>query len=825
MACKSCDELKLENAKLKETQVKFVKFDKSANSLREMLNNQNSPSCKIGLGFNSDKGSTSRAKTMSFVGSSAKKVTDGSTIKGHGSTLHGSVCLRTCLEPNEWIKDSGCSKHMTSNKSLFSAYKAYDGDGSEIIKDGKIIENRIRKNRIVSKNKARLVAQGYNQQEAIDYDVTYAPVARLESIRILLAIACENDFKLYQMDVKSAFLNGFINEEVYVAQPPRFIDFQKPNYVYKLKKALYGLKQALKACFDWKIPNQPRLQCQWRLSSPRTMKSTLWIARPDIMFSVYLCARFQENPKNTHLEVVKPIFRYIRGTSHLGLWYLKKTGIETVVYADSDHASDYADRKKTIGICKFMGCCLTSWFAKKKMALATCTMKAEYVSIEKACQQALWMKQALIDYGIWLDNVPIMCDNKGAINLGTKMPSKYKQDYKKTRSYTLKLYNDPNMSDSLRDIYRALESRYIYEGRTIDPSFYNDLSDESMAKFTAIGFNCLISLNEQICPRALKDDPNMSKEQRETRGMFKNMGRALHNFESTKMPSEYQQDYKKTRSYAPKLYNDPNISDSLKDIYRALESIYVMKGEPLTHSSIMTLVAKFTAIGFNCLLSLDEQICPRTVHEKIDKDRNIIYKLPNQIETSELFDDLRSCELVIRESVYSATGNRYHTQAVIALMLYCLENRLPFNLAYFIFRRMYFSRDRRDKVLPYGMILTRLFENHKENMGQGSFDERYKLVPRKMSSLKAKQPKRPPPKRTRNVGKSKRTQLTTSSLTESLPSDNGDLPSTKLLPSSYHRTLKDDPNISKEQRETRGMFKNLGRALHNFARMLKKGCR
>ncbi|GJS82260.1 retrovirus-related pol polyprotein from transposon TNT 1-94 [Tanacetum coccineum] len=92
----------------------------------------------------------------------------------------------------------------------------------------------------------RLVAQG-NQQEGIDYDETYAPVARLESIRILLAYACALDFKLFQMDVKSAFLNGFINEEVYVAQPSGFIDFEKPDHVYKLKKALYGLKQAPKA--------------------------------------------------------------------------------------------------------------------------------------------------------------------------------------------------------------------------------------------------------------------------------------------------------------------------------------------------------------------------------------------------------------------------------------------------------------------------------------------------------------------------------------------------------------------------------------------------
>nr|GEY39159.1 retrovirus-related Pol polyprotein from transposon TNT 1-94 [Tanacetum cinerariifolium] len=93
---------------------------------------------------------------------------------------------------------------------------------------------------------ARLVAQGYNQPKDIDYDETYTPVARLKSIRILLAYACALDFKLFQMDVESAFLNSFVNEEVYVAQPPGFIEFKKPNHVYKLKKALYGLNKAPK---------------------------------------------------------------------------------------------------------------------------------------------------------------------------------------------------------------------------------------------------------------------------------------------------------------------------------------------------------------------------------------------------------------------------------------------------------------------------------------------------------------------------------------------------------------------------------------------------
>jgi len=113
-----------------------------------------------------------------------------------------------------------------------------------------IYRNKLDEDGKVTRNKARLVALGYCQQEGIDYDETFAPVARLESIRILLAYACALNFKLYQMDVKSAFLNGFIKEDVYVSQPPGFENYDKPNHVYKLKKALYGLKQAPRAWYD-----------------------------------------------------------------------------------------------------------------------------------------------------------------------------------------------------------------------------------------------------------------------------------------------------------------------------------------------------------------------------------------------------------------------------------------------------------------------------------------------------------------------------------------------------------------------------------------------
>ncbi|GJU68432.1 hypothetical protein Tco_1254691 [Tanacetum coccineum] len=147
----------------------------------------------------------------------------------------------------------------------------------------------------------------------------------------------------------------------------------------------------------------------------------LTASRPNIMFSVCLCARFQESPKTSHLEAVKRIFRYIKGTSQLGLWYPKGTGVETIVYADSDHAGDYVDRKSTSGVCTFMRCCLTSWFLKKQTALAISTTEAEYVSARKACQQALWMKQALVDYDINLDDVPFLCDNKSTIDLNARV--------------------------------------------------------------------------------------------------------------------------------------------------------------------------------------------------------------------------------------------------------------------------------------------------------------------------------------------------------------------------------------------------------------------
>jgi hypothetical protein len=122
--------------------------------------------------------------------------------------------------------------------------------GINVIGTKWVYKNKNDEQGTVTKNKARLVAQGYTQIEGVDFDETFAPVARLESVRLLRGVAYILKFKLFQLDVKSVFLNGYLNEEVYVEQPKGFLDPSYPHHVYKLKKALYGLKQAPRAWYE-----------------------------------------------------------------------------------------------------------------------------------------------------------------------------------------------------------------------------------------------------------------------------------------------------------------------------------------------------------------------------------------------------------------------------------------------------------------------------------------------------------------------------------------------------------------------------------------------
>ncbi|GKC76180.1 putative ribonuclease H-like domain-containing protein, partial [Tanacetum coccineum] len=368
--------------------------------------------------------------------------------------------------------------------------------------------------RILIKNKARLVAQGYTQEEGIDYDEVFAPIARIEAIRLLLAYASFKGFVVYQMDVKSAFLYGKIEEEVYVCQPPGFEDPDFPDRVYKVEKALYGLHQAPRAWYETLLTylldnrfqrgkidktlfikrdkgdillvqvyvddiifcstkkslctkfekimhkkfqmrsmgelifflglqvkqkedgifiSQDKYVTEILMKSGFTDVKTastpmetqklllkdedgeevnvhlyismigsltyLTSSRPNIMFVVCACARYQVNLKVSHLHAVKRIFRYLKGQPKLGLWYPKDSPFDLVAYTDSDYAGASLDRKSTTGGCQFLGSRLISWQCKKQTVIANSTMEAEYVAASSCCGQVLWIQNQLLDYG------------------------------------------------------------------------------------------------------------------------------------------------------------------------------------------------------------------------------------------------------------------------------------------------------------------------------------------------------------------------------------------------------------------------------------------
>jgi len=383
--------------------------------------------------------------------------------------------VNDALNDNNWIVAMQDElNQFTRNDVWFLVPKT---DDMNIIGTKWIFRNKMDEDGNIVRNKARLVAKGYNQEEGIE---TYAPVARLEAVRLLLAYACMCNFKLHQMDVKSAFLNGFLNEEVYVSQPPRFEDHLYPNHVFKLKKALYGLKQA------------PR---QWyeRLSNFLLSKGyargavdkTLFIRKHDndvILVQVYvddiifgsnnntLCEEFvaamqgefemsmmgelayflglqvKQLKHGTFLnqskycfdllkkfkmedckEVVTPIAtnclmdadevgQLVDSTKYRGL-------IGSLLYltANSDYAGCKLDRKSTSGTCHLLGSSLISWNSKKQACVALSTAEAEYIAAGHGCAQIIWLKHQILDYGVRLSKVPLYCDNTSAINL-TKNP-------------------------------------------------------------------------------------------------------------------------------------------------------------------------------------------------------------------------------------------------------------------------------------------------------------------------------------------------------------------------------------------------------------------
>jgi hypothetical protein len=143
----------------------------------------------------------------------------------------------------------------------------------------------------------------------------------------------------------------------------------------------------------------------------------LTVSRPDIMFSVCMCARFQSNPKKAHLRAVKRILRYLKHTPSVGLWYPEGATFGLIGYSDSDYAGCKIDGKSTSGLCHLLGRSLVSWTSKKQNSVALSTAEAEYIVVGACCTQILYMKQTLLDYGVVLEKVPLLCDNESAIKI------------------------------------------------------------------------------------------------------------------------------------------------------------------------------------------------------------------------------------------------------------------------------------------------------------------------------------------------------------------------------------------------------------------------
>ncbi|GJR80690.1 putative ribonuclease H-like domain-containing protein [Tanacetum coccineum] len=283
-------------------------------------------------------------------------------------------------------------------------------------------------------------------------------IARIEAIRLFLAYASFMNFVVYQMDVKSAFLYGKIEEEVYVYQPLGFDDPEFLDRVYKVMQKEDGI-------FISQYKYVDEILKKFGFSTVRIATS-----RPDIMFAVCACVRFQVTPKVSHLYAVKRIFRYLKGQPKLGLWYPKDSPFDLEAYSDSDYAGASLDRKSTTGGCQFLGSRLISWQCKKQTIVANSTTEAEYVAAANCCGQVLWIQNQMLDYGYNFMNTKIFIDNESTICI-VKNPvfhSKTKHieirhhfirdSYEKRLIQVIKIHTDHNVADLLT---KALDIKIV----------------------------------------------------------------------------------------------------------------------------------------------------------------------------------------------------------------------------------------------------------------------------------------------------------------------------------------------------------------------------
>nr|GFC37460.1 retrovirus-related Pol polyprotein from transposon TNT 1-94 [Tanacetum cinerariifolium] len=293
--------------------------------------------------------------------------------------------IKEALTNPAWIESIQEELHQFIRLDVWELVPSPDGIKPLTLKW--LFKNKHDEENTVIRNKTRLVVRGYRQEEGIDFEESFASVARMEAIRIFLAYAAHKGFTVYQMDMKTAFLHSSLKEDVYVCQPEGFIDANYPSHVYKLKKALYGLKQAPRACrFEMSMMgemtfflglqvnqspsgifiNQSKyvheilkkygLNTFDIVGTPIDIKDKLddqigtpvdatkyhsmigalmylTSNRPDIVHATCVCARYQAYPTKKHLKEVKRIFRYLHRTINMGLWYKKDSGFELTEFS------------------------------------------------------------------------------------------------------------------------------------------------------------------------------------------------------------------------------------------------------------------------------------------------------------------------------------------------------------------------------------------------------------------------------------------------------------------------------------------------------------
>ncbi|GJZ64922.1 retrovirus-related pol polyprotein from transposon TNT 1-94 [Tanacetum coccineum] len=215
-------------------------------------------------------------------------------------------------------------------------------------------------------------SKGYAQEEGIYFEESFAPVARLEAVRIFIAYATHKSFPIYQMDVKTTFLDGPLKEEVYVAQLDGFIDLDHLKKVYRLRKALYGLKQAPRSCVGTLMATKPKLDADLR---GKLVDQT-----------------------DYHSKIGS-------------LMYLTSSKQDIVQAVDADHARCHDTRKSTSRGIYFLGDKLVSWMSKKQDCTAMSSAEAEYMALSASCAQVMWMRTHLKDYSFNYNKIPLYYDS------------------------------------------------------------------------------------------------------------------------------------------------------------------------------------------------------------------------------------------------------------------------------------------------------------------------------------------------------------------------------------------------------------------------------